>query len=829
MEELVGQVLEEKYFIEKQLGHGGMGAVYRALHLGTTRPVAIKVIAPQYMAREEFVQRFRREAEATGRLRHPNVVNITDFGFATIGPSRIAYLVMEYLDGYTLADLLSQRGQLPLEMTVDIVEQICLAIEKAHQQGIIHRDLKPDNIWLEPDERGGFTVKVLDFGLAKLRSPQDVTSNSFTSKKMGQLTMPSGWTPTSTNSFDSDNYSGNKTAPKSAIIKETPNTQPAASVQAQVEAQNSDEEQTQVQMLMERSETGNLYPTAGGITQAGAVLGTPLYMSPEQCLGRELDARSDIYSLGVITYQMLAGETPFKGDSKALLVHQIKSTPVSVREKRRDLPREFAELIMSALAKDPEKRPLTARSFAYCLRFHLEGEAPIMAQAKTIYRQFRFTLLLISLITYLPILLLISILTSINNNFIWLSLPLLAIGHSFNIAGCTLLIDGLSTKNSTSIKPWSIITQLARNKFPLLLTSLCNSFYLLINSLKFLLPGLFTYINSSLYSPIVIIEGKQGKTALNRAKTLVNKLRYPVTSILIHELLITLMVFVTFVLADTRSFISKYSFISAETFSVVVIIAIAKFLPPLIIVLGYSPYAIAIVLLYFRARQASGEVLDETFNQDLSFLEQTSRHKVSYRRTVEYLTGFVFRRIIILLATITIFIVLFLVPLLVISYMQSPLVLMSQLGITAQVKVLLDSGANVNLKDNFGRTPLIAASQEGHTEITKILLEKGAEVNTRGIAGNTALIMAAESGQNDIVQTLIEKRAEIDAQNNHGDTSLMRAAEKGYSNIVKILIKAGANVHLKNHEGKTALMMVNENREIIDILKANGAIDESRP
>src|SRR5262249_49062655 len=135
---------------------------------GTGRPVAVKVITPQFMMNDEFIERFKREAKAAGRLYHPNVVNVTDFGFAQVEQQRIAYLVMEYLDGCTLAEVLAEESSLPIDWVVDIVEQTSSAIDEAHQQGIVHRDLKPDNIWLEPNRRGGYTVKVLDFGLAKL-------------------------------------------------------------------------------------------------------------------------------------------------------------------------------------------------------------------------------------------------------------------------------------------------------------------------------------------------------------------------------------------------------------------------------------------------------------------------------------------------------------------------------------------------------------------------------------------------------------------------------------------------------------------------------------
>src|SRR5215471_2968001 len=165
---LAGNVLDDKYLIERELGRGGMGAVYKAIHVGTDRPVAVKVIVPQFMASDEFIERFRREAKAAGRLRHPNVVDVTDFGFASVGSSRIAYLVMEYLDGCALSDILAEESMLPIPWVADILEQVCSAVDEAHRIGIVHRDLKPDNIWLEPNRRGSYTVKVLDFGLAKI-------------------------------------------------------------------------------------------------------------------------------------------------------------------------------------------------------------------------------------------------------------------------------------------------------------------------------------------------------------------------------------------------------------------------------------------------------------------------------------------------------------------------------------------------------------------------------------------------------------------------------------------------------------------------------------
>src|SRR5436190_10972014 len=177
LEQYVGELLDDKYRLDQILGSGGMGAVFLATHLGTARYVALKLISPQFMRNEEFVERFKREARAAGRLRHPNVVDVTDFGFARVNDSQVAYLVMEYLDGCTLGDVLAEEKRLPLEWVVDILEQVCSAVHEAHQQGIVHRDLKPDNIWLEPNRLGSYRVKVLDFGIAKLGESTTPTRN----------------------------------------------------------------------------------------------------------------------------------------------------------------------------------------------------------------------------------------------------------------------------------------------------------------------------------------------------------------------------------------------------------------------------------------------------------------------------------------------------------------------------------------------------------------------------------------------------------------------------------------------------------------------------
>ncbi len=413
-----GQILDGKYQIERELGRGGMGTVYLATHLGTERPVAVKIISPQFMERAEFVERFRREARAAGRLRHPNVVNVTDFGFSDTHDGQVAYLVMEYLDGCTLGEILDEERNLPVGWTLDILDQVCSAVHEAHQQGIIHRDLKPDNIWLEPNQRGGYTVKVLDFGIAKLEEQVDEGSNGEMPERFERSTHTLISDPRGTIAgSDSEGtrfegLAGTQVSEKATIAQfsdhgtmlapvvgtpaETDGSENRTAIMANGDADEvsaGDQDTVGTKLISGADGTPNrttdhsLYGSysSAELTRVGAVLGTPLYMSPEQCRGEHLDAKSDVYSLGVIAYQMLSGRTPFEGDFKDVMEAHKNLPPPPLKAKK--VRKKMSSTILAALSKDPEARPQTAEAFASNLRSRSEGIFGLLRRSLVIYSE----------------------------------------------------------------------------------------------------------------------------------------------------------------------------------------------------------------------------------------------------------------------------------------------------------------------------------------------------------------------------------------------------------------------------------------------------------
>lgn len=283
---LIGRVLDGRYRLDSLIGEGGMGDVYRATHVHIDTEFAVKLLKPEFVANQTAIKRFRLEAKAAGRINHPNAIKVTDFG---VTPENIVYLVMEVINGYSLRSLMGSVGGLDYIRTVNIVRQICGAVDAAHRSGVIHRDIKPDNILIEivnNTER----VKVLDFGIAKLRETK------------------------------ADAY----------------------------------------------------------LTQAGTIIGTPQYMSPEQCQGKQIDTSSDIYSIGIILYEMLTGHVPFDADSTMQVVYkQLHEPPPPINEVAPHLPEALVHVVMRALEKDPANRQSSAIELSEELKDAVEtsGEA----------------------------------------------------------------------------------------------------------------------------------------------------------------------------------------------------------------------------------------------------------------------------------------------------------------------------------------------------------------------------------------------------------------------------------------------------------------------
>jgi serine/threonine protein kinase len=360
LESLPGSILDQKYRIERQLGKGAMGAVFQATHLGTTRTVAVKVIVPNLAEHAEFSLRFKREAEATGRLRHVNVVNVTDFGVARFHGAELPYLVMEYLDGQTLSSYLKSEPRPSFNFILDVIEQAALALDAAHAVGVVHRDLKPSNIWLEPNHRGGYNVKVLDFGIAKVA---------------GSIAGPI------------EPVRGATTADEGETVVMT---------RADLQVTGSTASAPPVPGLM--STPSSL------MTTVGTLLGTPAYMAPEQCQGLAVDGRADIYSLAVIAYEMLCCRLPFQAEDFTQLVRMhVHDAPKSPHERDPSVPRALADIVLNGLDKDPAHRPPSAGAFATKLRAVTEGELTLLRKSREVFHTHTNYLLPLLIMCLLPV------------------------------------------------------------------------------------------------------------------------------------------------------------------------------------------------------------------------------------------------------------------------------------------------------------------------------------------------------------------------------------------------------------------------------------------
>ncbi len=642
LERYIGQVLDDKYRLERLLGQGGMGAVYLATHLGTERYVALKLITPQFMRNEEFVERFKREARAAGRLRHPNVVDVTDFGFARAGSERVAYLVMEYLDGCTLGDVLSEEKTLPLEWVVDILEQVCSAVHEAHQQGIVHRDLKPDNIWLEPNRLGGYRVKVLDFGIAKLAEASAPTTLAVAAGA-NAAAQSTGITDQETNTllYASDNgdeavvqdnaheKAGSETLEESDTLLfvspsgETKPAMPAARASQDVE----DGDGT---LLFDRATRrgpigGPTTSPAGtvrgtGLTRVGALMGTPLYMSPEQCRGAGSDTRSDIYSLGVIAYQMLAGAPPFTGETESVIRAHNETPPSPLRNHNPKLRKRVARVVMTALEKDPSARPQTAVAFANTLRASADGLGALYRRAFALYSEYFPKFVRLSLIAHIPVILLTLLTLALQlaeprlsrvKFFIGLGLigllqiPVTFLTASIITSVTAIIVTQLAVAPLKPVELRSAFAVLRRRWRPFLRTAIRVSLRIILGYVLLIVPGIVMTVRYLLYAPVVLMEGLEKKAALKRARALASRSWRTVIVVMLLQFLIPMMVGI---ITSRLAGVSRGVHLSTR-------IKITTHLGSLVNIFVLPLMAIVPALLYLKMRQMGGETLNEVMAQ----------------------------------------------------------------------------------------------------------------------------------------------------------------------------------------------------------------------
>ncbi|MGA0765824.1 MAG: Stk1 family PASTA domain-containing Ser/Thr kinase, partial [Ilumatobacteraceae bacterium] len=280
-------IVNDRYEIGKRIGRGGMAEIFQARDILLDRPVAMKVLFPEFATDPAFVERFRREAQAAANLNHPNIVAVYDWGKL----NNTYYIAMEYVNGRTLADILKQSGTLTPMQVCDVMSEVASALISAHQNGVIHRDIKPGNILVSTTGQ----VKVADFGIAR-------------------------------------------------------------ALGAGVEQ---------------------------GLTQTGAVMGTATYFSPEQAQGASTDQRSDIYSLGVVMYEMLSGVPPFTGENAVAIAYkQVHERAMPLDQRLTSAPPEVAAIVAKCMEKSPDDRYSSAEEVRDELRRFVEGMPVLAVSAK---------------------------------------------------------------------------------------------------------------------------------------------------------------------------------------------------------------------------------------------------------------------------------------------------------------------------------------------------------------------------------------------------------------------------------------------------------------
>jgi serine/threonine protein kinase len=750
-----------------------MGAVFQATHLGTTRLVALKVIVPQLAENQEFAQRFKREAEAAGRLNHPNVVNVTDFGVTQVEDRELAYLVMEYLDGQTLADYLKENPRPAFNFLLDVMDQAGLALDASHAAGIVHRDLKPSNIWLQPNHRGGYNVKVLDFGIAKVANSAKEERANGTDAIATMLMAPS----------DADSSLAFAMAAAGETIA-----------------------------LGSQPKTGSQLKTS-----AGTLLGTPAYMAPEQCTGIEVTALADVYSLAAIAYQMLCGRLPFEADSlRELIRQQIQTAPPSPCEHDRTVPEALAKVVLCGLEKDPRRRPPTAGTFAARLRATSDGENSLIRKSKDAFHA--------NLSPFLPVLLtcllvMLAGMIPIHLAASWAARAKLApegalvalMGGCFSLlmlfafqlfkAACAFMLQRASEKGQVRSAGGPALRKLAAGFGPLLRTQLWSAIDLRPSS----------WWANILWPVVWVTEGRSGKDAIARSRQLCGALPMTSKSLTVRQygpaLLGTLVLPAMMALFDSTGG-ALHNLVKA------VITGSGMgwffFLYPLIFGILFLNYASAFSFLYWSALRCRNEGAEITL--PAAARDHSRKSAASGVRPVTLAWVGV---PLIMLALIV-----------VRSNASTDALAMDQASSdgrrTALLK-LIDGGLGVEQMTLGHETALFDAVRGGDQKLMAELLKRRANVNVRNFEGTTPLLLAAVLGRNELGRVLLDRGASVDAADREGRTPLMQAAMRGNVAMARLLLERGASASRVDTYGKTAAAYAGEEgyRELTGLLSQN--------
>jgi serine/threonine protein kinase len=554
------------------------------------------------------------------------VVDVTDFGFSQARIGQVAYLVMEYLDGCTLGEVLSEEPKLPQSWVVDILEQVCSAVDEAHRRGIVHRDLKPENIWLEPNRRGGYTVKVLDFGLVKLGASINLDREDYPAHQRDKANAESF------GSIEKEalNLSQSPAGEETITMMSNHNRfgVPMSST-ANASASDSSPADLNIQPL----ETQNLATSARSdletantdvLTRVGSVMGTPAYMSPEQWRGEPSDAKSDIYSLGVIAYRMLTGESPFSGTHDDLRRLHTTREPRPIREMNPRLPKRMASIIMAALAKEPRERPASAAGFASTMRASAEGTGALLRHSISLYSEQFPNFLKISFLAYVPLIAVLGFFFLSDRVISWERVsplartfagPFLFVGMIlgnllayFVVSAVTVpIVVQLMIAPLRQVEIGTALAILRKHWWVFSLTSLVVMAMILVGAAFLIVPGAVVAVSYALCAPVAVMEGSGVWTTLKRARLLMKASWDTV-------LITTLLQFTLPVLVWVASVDSHFTFRLADNFAPKELgfgfnMSGSSPLYQLVNIVITPLTAIMTALLYLKTRLASGESL----------------------------------------------------------------------------------------------------------------------------------------------------------------------------------------------------------------------------